>query len=241
MKNYKSVLPEELVGLKDSGKREAIEEMFDDIAARYDKMNLVISLGQTSRWRKKALRNLSLNPGDKVLDVGCGTGWVGRYLHTKYQGLELEGMDISEKMLALARKIDNKSSYFSGDAANIPRANETYNLVTTFFTTRNFHNLSVSLAELVRVLKPGGQLVILDSFPVEKGVMSLINTFWMKKIVPFLVMPFSEPWDYRYLAKSIENHVSTSQMYSIINKLGTVDISIKNYSFGLASKIIVQK
>ena len=160
------------VALRGEKKTRFVTSMFDSIADRYDLMNALLSFGMTSLWRKRAFRWLALSEGDRVLDVGCGTGWVPRFLHRRQEGLEIEALDVSPNMLQLAREKDSRTNYFEGDVANIEREDGSYDLVTTIYTLRNFPDRERSLAEMLRVLKRGGRLLILDAFPPRNRVIA---------------------------------------------------------------------
>ena len=161
--NYKQppkVSEREATKLRGDEKRKYIVTLFNNIATRYDFIRTLIFLGQTSRWYRKALSDLDLKLEDKVLDVGCGTGESTRYLSRLYQGVAVEGMDISPGMLAVAQRHDSEGSYFEGDVCAIQRADSSYDLVITCFTFRNFPDRETSLSEMLRVLRPGGHLII---------------------------------------------------------------------------------
>ena len=233
--------PEKGVELKGEEKRQFVQSMFDRIARRYDLMNLLISLGQTTYWRKAALKGLRLKPGQKVLDVGCGTGWASRHIKKVYPGISVEGMDISKGMLSVAKRLDPEGVYFQGDVCSIPRQENTYDLVMTVFTLRNFPSLEKALEEMVRVTKPKGRVLILDTFPVKNKVLRLLHTFWLKNVVPLLVWPFTNQRAYRYMAESIFRHKTQEEVIALLRNLGCHKEEITHYSFGIATRILVEK
>lgn len=236
------IAPAAATRLRGDDKRAFVRTLFDRLAPRYDRLNLLISLGQTTWWRKRALARLELRPGARVLDVGCGTGWVVQYLRGRYPGLELEGMDLSPGMLAEARRQDPQGSYFEADVCNIDRPSDHYDLVCTVFTSRNFPDLTASVAEMMRILAPGGRLLVLDSFPAPSGsAWAHLQSIWMDWIVPVLVRPFADPDAYGYLAASIRNHVATDELAALCRQHGAETVTIDHYSFGSASRVLATK
>lgn len=236
------IAPADAVALRGNEKRDVVRTMFDRIAPNYDLLNLIISLGQTTWWRKRALRGLGLTAGQRVLDVGCGTGWVVQFLRRRYPGVIGEGMDLSPRMLDEARRIDPDGNYFEGDVCELDRPDDTYDLVVTVFTSRNFPDLDKSVSEMMRVLKPGGSLIVLDSFPALPGSFwGKLQRLWMRRIVPILVRPFADPKAYGYLAESIENHVAASQLAALCGEHGAREVRIDDYSFGSATRVMAFK
>jgi demethylmenaquinone methyltransferase/2-methoxy-6-polyprenyl-1,4-benzoquinol methylase len=223
-------------------KRDYVRGMFDALAPSYDRMNLVISVGQTTLWRKRALKGLPLGEGTRVLDIGTGTGWVVTYLRGKYPGTRVEGTDLSPGMLVEARRIDPEGEYFEADVCALPCEDETYDLLTTVFTTRNFPGLDDAVSEMMRVTKPGGQVLVLDSFPPPEGSFwGAFQAFWMSKVVPILVRPFADPNAYRYLAASIQNHVSADELAALFRAHGADQVEVSPYSFGSATRVLARK
>ena len=234
--------PNELVALRGEAKRDHIRTLFDKLAPQYDQLNLVISLGQTTWWRTRALKALALQPGQRLLDIGTGTGWVVQYLAKRFPQAELEGTDLAPQMLVEARKIDPDHRYFEADVCALPCEDASYDVVTTVFTSRNFPQLEQSVAEMMRVLKPGGQLLVLDSFPPKEGSLwGGLQKLWMGTIVPILVRPFADPQSYRYLAQSIANHVTPDELSALCRAHGASDVSVTSYSFGSATRVLATK
>lgn len=236
----KTISPVKATQLQGEDKRQYIRSLFDKIATRYDFIRTIVFLGQTSVWYRQALVDLELQPGMKVLDVGCGTGESTRFLTNFYQDLEVEGLDLSPGMLAVARQLDSVSNYFEGDVCNIERPDATYDLVITAFTFRNFPDKQTSLQEMLRVLRPGGRLLILDHFQPQHPILwQQIYTFWMSKIVPQLVRPFIEDsTPYRYLAQSIINQLKMPEFTELINSFGATVTKTNTYGGGAAGRLI---
>jgi demethylmenaquinone methyltransferase / 2-methoxy-6-polyprenyl-1,4-benzoquinol methylase len=229
------------VALRGDKKTRFVTTMFDSIADRYDLMNALLSFGMTSLWRRRAMKRLPLASGCKVLDVGCGTGWAPRALHRRQEGLTIEALDVSPNMLQIARERDENTSYFEGDVANIEREDETYDLVTTIYTLRNFPDRERSLAQMLRVLKRGGWLLILDAFPPRNRVIAWVLGIWMAKIVPAIASLFTRAAPYRYLAESIERQVPYPEVCAQLEALGVKVISVRSHGLGAAATIVAEK
>ncbi|ELS01593.1 methylase involved in ubiquinone/menaquinone biosynthesis [Xenococcus sp. PCC 7305] len=237
--NNQSITPLKATQLQGEDKRQYIRTLFDNIATKYDFIRTIVFLGQTSSWYRQALRDLELQPGMKVLDVGCGTGESTRFLTNSYPDIEVEGLDLSPGMLEVARQLDSVSGYFEGDVCNIERPDATYDLVITAFTFRNFPDKQTSLAEMIRVLRPGGRLLILDHFQPQKILWKQTYTFWMSQVVPQIVKPFIEDsTPYRYLAQSIINQLSMPEFTNLINGFGATVTQANFYGGGASGRLI---
>ncbi|GAB1541503.1 hypothetical protein NUACC21_41740 [Scytonema sp. NUACC21] len=237
--NSPIVSPEMATKLTGDDKITYIRTLFDKISSRYDFIRALVFLGHTSLWYRQSLSDLGLKAGDKVLDVGCGTGESTRYLINRYPGINVEGMDISSGMLNEARRLSPKLTYFEGDVCAIPCANSTYDFVLTTFTFRNFPNRNVAIAEMLRVLRPGGRLLILDHFYPQNPLWRSIYTFWMKKIVPQIVKPFIEDvTPYRYLAESIINGLSITDFKILLELYKACVLQTNTYTGGAAGRVI---
>jgi len=226
--------PRDAIGLHGDDKRRIVVDMFDRIAPTYDTLNLLVSLGHTGLWRRRALATLDLPSAARVLDVGCGTGSVPRFLRTRRPDLLVEGMDPSSVMLQRARELDPDTTYFLGDAGAIDRADGHYQAVTTFYTTRNFADLEPALGEMLRVLSPGGTLLILDSFPPVNRWVGAAQRAWLGHVVPAAVAPFGDAGAYRYLAQSIDAHVQVTQLREMLRGLGCDEVVLQPFSLGAA-------
>lgn len=223
-------------------KRDYVRSLFNTISPRYDFLRMLVFAGHTSLWYRKALRGLGLRAGDRVLDVGCGTGESTRFLARTYPGVRVEGMDLSPGMLSVARHHAPQGQYFEGDVCAIARPDASYDLVLTAFTFRNFPDHEVALREMLRVLAPGGRLIILDHFyPRSSELWRAAYTTWMKQVVPRLVSPFVEDaTPYRYLAESIINQLSIPQFASLMSQCGAELIHSELYTGGAAGRLIAR-
>mmetsp|Transcript_22686 Transcript_22686/g.31652 ORF Transcript_22686/g.31652 Transcript_22686/m.31652 type:complete len:254 (-) Transcript_22686:21-782(-) len=242
---FEDLSPEEGFRLRGEQKLKYVSEMFDRIAVSYDKVNIFISLGQTSIWRLRALWGIRplLTSRAKVLDVGCGTGWVSWFLNWKFRDLQLnvEGLDCSQVMLQEARRLYPKSGFTFGDVCNLPYTDGSFQMVTTVYTLRNFPELFLGLKEMVRVTSPGGTIIIVDAFPPQ-GIITWLMKVWLNYVVPPLASCFIERKPYEYLASSIQNTVSPGEVSDMLEQLGCEQpIQQRKYTFGAAVCLIARK
>ncbi len=233
--------PADAAALRGDGKRAFVRDVFDRLAPRYDGLNLVISLGQTTLWRARAFSGLELRPGARVLDVGCGTGVSVRALRARYPGVRVEGLDLSEGMIEEARRRDPGGAYEVGDVTALPHGDAAFDLVTTVYTTRNFPDLDRALDELVRVTRPGGRVLVLDSFPPRAGsAFGALHATWLREVVPRLVAPFADRRSFEYLAESILRHVEPEELAARFRRRGC-DAEVRSYSLGAATRVLATR
>ncbi|HSC37597.1 MAG TPA: ubiquinone/menaquinone biosynthesis methyltransferase, partial [Chitinophagaceae bacterium] len=166
----KSLPHDKVVPFKDSAldKKEQVAGMFDQIAFRYDFLNRLLSGGIDVYWRRRAIKELQALHPQKILDVATGTGDVAIMTHKFLKPATIVGIDISEKMLGFGRKkiakllLNNEIQLQQGDSEAINFPSGTFDAVTVAYGVRNFQNLHRGLSEMLRVLKPGGKLVVLE-------------------------------------------------------------------------------
>jgi len=195
----------------DLDKKHQVARMFDSIAFRYDFLNHFLSIGSDTRWRKKAIAELKDLRPQTILDVATGTADVAIMSHYILHPKKIIGIDISEGMLNLGKqKIEKKDlqhviELYNGDSETINYPDNSFDAITVAFGVRNFQNLEKGLAEMLRVLKPGGKLVVLEfSRPRQKGFKVLYN-FYMKVIAPKAGSMFANNKDaYQYLNNSVQ-------------------------------------
>lgn len=233
--------PKMIPQLKGDEKRDAIEPLFDGIAIKYDRVNLLISLGQTSRWRKKALKLLSLNQDDQILDAGSGTGMVPFLLKQNNPSLNITGIDLSEEMLQIARNRNPGVPLLKGDVTQLPFDDHTFDCVTTFFTLRNFPDLPSSIAEMFRVLRSGGKLLILDTFSIKCTPIQTLHNIWLKGIAPYLAAPFSDKKPYQYMYESIKHHTTQEKLIELIEQRHGTLVKRQDYTFKFATAMLFEK
>ena len=165
------VLEKKISPYKDSdlNKKEQVEKMFDTISGNYDNLNRVISFGSDIKWRKKVLSKIKKQNPDTILDIATGTGDLAIKFAKNSNASKITGLDISEGMLSVARNkikgtaFSDKVEFIKGDSEALPFKDNTFDAITVSFGIRNFEHLEIGLSEILRVLKPKGLFIILET------------------------------------------------------------------------------
>lgn len=230
----------------EGSKKEQVAEMFDNISKRYDFLNHLLSLGIDKGWRKKVVRQvLSKNP-QNVLDVATGTADLAIALG-KAMNAEVKGLDISAGMLEVGREKVAKRNLKNvelvlGDGENLPFADNTFDAVTVAFGVRNFENLEKGLQDIYRVIKPGGQLVVLEFSQPEKAPFKQLYNFYFKNILPTIGKLVSkDSRAYTYLPESVQAFPYGDAFIKKLKACGYKNNSINPVTFGIASIYIGKK
>ena len=223
-------------------KKDQVAGMFDDIAPRYDFLNRALSGRMDVMWRRKALGYLKDMGPKSLLDVATGTGDVAIMASRLLKPIKVTGIDISQGMLDVGKKkvesqgLQNTIELLKGDSETISFADHSFDAVTVAFGVRNFQNLEKGLSEILRVLKPGGRLVVLEfSQPKWIFAKSFYNLY-MKIVAPGMGKLFSKNRNaYEYLDKSIKKFPEGKNFTSILDNLGYVNLQYKPLSLGICS------
>lgn len=197
--------------------------MFDRIAGVYDLLNSVMTAGMHHRWRERAADATGLQPGDSALDVCCGTGDLAFELAGRVgpEGRVI-GSDFSERMLDLAReKSEGTGVRFEwADALDLPYDDGSFDAVTVGFGVRNLADLEAGIAEMSRVLKPGGRLVILEITQPQRKPLSTFFSLWFDRIVPVLGRFAGDPDAYSYLPESVKRFPAPDRLAGMLDAAG---------------------
>src|SRR5215207_3274059 len=179
-----------------------VRAMFDRIARVYDPMNSLMTAGLHHRWRERAADLAALGTGGRALDVACGTGDLAVELACRVgPSGTVVGSDFSEAMLERARAKSAAISWEWANALELPYPDDSFDAATVGFGARNFSDLERGLAEMARVVKPGGRVVVLEITTPTKPPLSTFYSIWFDRIVP-LMGRFDEA--YTYLPKSVK-------------------------------------
>lgn len=221
--------------------------MFDNIAHRYDFLNHLLSAGIDNIWRKKAIRFLKKRNPKVVMDMATGTGdFAMEALSLKPD--RIVGLDLSEDMLKYGRvKADKKGvsdvvEFVKGDSENLQFEDNTFDAMTVGFGVRNFENLEKGLSEMLRVLKPGGQLVILEiSKPSAFPVKQLFHVYF-HYVCPIIGRAFSKDHRaYTYLPESVEAFPHGEQFTGILERVGYKNAEWRPLTFGICAMYTCEK
>ena len=224
-----------------ASKKEEVAEMFNNISKRYDFLNHFLSLGIDKLWRKKAVKQLKeLNP-ERMLDIATGTGDFAVAL-LKLDPKEIIGVDISSGMLEVGndkmrkRGYSDKIKLILGDSENLQFDESYFDGVTVAFGVRNFENLEKGLAEMLRVIKPGGKAVILEFSKPKKFPIKQLFGFYSKRLIPFIGKLVSkDKRAYAYLPESVEAFPEGQAFLDIMSTVGYKNVHGIPVSGGIAT------
>ncbi len=211
-----------------------VAAMFDGVAKRYDLVNDLLSLGRTKAWRKATTKIIEPRPGMKILDLAAGTGSSSEPLAAA--GAEVSPADISEGMLAGGRKARPHLRFTKADALNLPFADGEFDLATISFGLRNTQKTDRALAQMLRVTKPGGYLVVTEfSSPTFAPFRAIYTNYLMKALPAEARKTSSNPDAYIYLAESIRAWPDQRALAAQIEAAGWVDVTWKNLTGGVVA------
>jgi demethylmenaquinone methyltransferase/2-methoxy-6-polyprenyl-1,4-benzoquinol methylase len=231
-----------IIPFKDSGltKKEQVADMFDKIAGKYDVMNRFLSARTDIGWRKKAIRLLKKDNPKYILDVATGTADMALMAYKMLTPDKITGIDISKGMLELGqKKIDkeglaNKIELLTGDSEAINYSENTFDAVMVAFGVRNFENLENGLAEMLRVLKPGGRLIVLEFSKPRRNPVKSFYKMYMGIVAPQVARWFKQNKEaYLYLCESANAFPDRYLFTDILKKTGYTDTGFKPLSLGI--------
>jgi demethylmenaquinone methyltransferase/2-methoxy-6-polyprenyl-1,4-benzoquinol methylase len=216
--------------------------MFDAIAARYDLLNRVLSLGLDRRWRAETVAALGLAPGARVLDVATGTADLAIALAGA--GAEVVGLDASPRMLALAaRKIARRGrrvTLVEGDALALPFPDGSFDAVTIAFGIRNLPDRPAALGAMRRVLRAGGRLAVLELAEPRGGLLGPLARFHIREVVPRLGALLSRAPEYRYLQRSVAAFPPAADFAAMLRAAGLAVRQVRPLSFGVCTLFLAE-
>lgn len=226
-------------------KRDAVHKMFASISHRYDFLNRLLSAGLDRRWRKRAVSLFSPDIHN-VLDVAAGTGDLTLAWLADREDARAVATDFVPEMCAIgAKKLADESrltAYATTDALALPFLDESFDGTMAAFGVRNFADLDAGIAEMARVLRPGGEMLILEFFPSRNAFMDKLFRFYFRRILPRLGGWLSGDREaYAYLPRSVGDFVNRETMVNILGDQGMQPIVFIELSGGVATAILTRK
>lgn len=213
--------------------------MFDGIAGRYDLLNRIISLGLDQRWRKRTVTALELQPGARVLDLATGTGDVAFRILRRMPDSTVVGLDPSTGMLAVGEKkaqaagLGDRVEFLHGKAEELPFDTDSFDAITIAFGIRNVADRPAALAEMARVVRPGGRIAILEGSEPPKGILGIGARFHLHHLVPWLGAWLSGGQEYRYLQTSIAAFPPAAAFAQQMEDAGLRVLEVQPLTFGV--------
>lgn len=242
-------MSEKINPYKDSSlsKKEQVTQMFDNISGKYDGLNRVISFGIDLKWRKKVVALVKKTAPESILDIATGTGDLA-ISFAETSARKIVGLDLSPGMLKVGKEkvakkgFNNRIEMVLGDSENLPFEDNSFSVISVAFGVRNFENLEKGLSEILRVLKPGGLFIVLETsiptkFPYKQGYQLYTNV-----IMPLVGKLFSKDKSaYTYLSKSASVFPYGERFNNILRKIGFINVEDKPQTFGSATIYVAFK
>ncbi|MCP4039772.1 MAG: ubiquinone/menaquinone biosynthesis methyltransferase [bacterium] len=213
-------------------KHTAVRAMFDRIAPRYDLLNRLASLGLDQGWRKLALDLVDVGRDDIVLDLACGTGDLCEQACSR--GARVLGADFAREMLRGASQRGIAAAFANADAAELPLADASIDVVTCGFALRNFVSLPEVFAEISRVLKPGGRIAFIEVDRPSSALVRGAHSIYFDRFVPLLGGLLSDRDAYRYLPESTAYLPPAEELRAMLDKAGIARVTKRRLLFGAA-------
>jgi len=208
--------------------------MFDEVARHYDRTNGVLSMGASPLWRAATVKAIAPQPGERVLDIAAGTGTSSAAIARS--GADVVALDFSPGMISVGRRRHPQLEFVEGDATALPFGDAEFDVVTSSFGLRNVKETCQALAEMYRVLKPGGRLVICEFSKPPRAIFRLGYGAYMRFVMPAVVeASSSNPEAYRYLAESIADWPDQHELSGWIRGVGFTRVAHRNLTAGVVA------
>jgi demethylmenaquinone methyltransferase/2-methoxy-6-polyprenyl-1,4-benzoquinol methylase len=228
-------------------KREQVEDMFDNIASKYDFLNHSLTMGIDRIWRRKAIRMANVKSPSSILDIAAGTGDFS-ILEAQRTNAAITAIDISQNMLDIAVEkaqkegLTSRITFKKADSLDMPFDDNTFDAATVGFGVRNFVDIPKGLSEIKRVLKHGGRLVVLELSEPSNPIVKAGFGLYFHKVLPFFGRLVSKDKEaYTYLPNSVDNFPYGDRFISIMKDCGYVNTSLKWLSLGIAAIYVGEK
>ena len=225
-------------------KREINRDLFDRIARRYDLITRILSLGRDSSWKRSLVAQLPEEAPEVCLDLATGSGDIAALLAERYQSATIRALDLSSEMISVAqRRLPSERYEFTcGDIDRLPYPDESADLVTGGYALRNVPDLGKALAQIHRVLKPGGSAFFLDFVQPPRGVKRVVQHMLLNiwgSLVGLLI--HCRPSTYRYIPQSLKNYPSRRELQDLFEKAGFEILGRKSHFFGIMERQELRK
>ena len=225
-----------LVALPDPNDKSAVvEAMFDRIAPRYDRLNRLLTLRLDQSWRRRLIAAVQIGRGDRVVDLGCGTGDLLDLAAAT--GAIAFGVDFSAGMLAAARRRNADVGLLRADAARLPFADGIATVVTSAFMLRNLVAIPPVLRETARLLVPGGSLALIEVDEPRLAVLRWGHAFYFRRVVPLVGGLLSDRWAYSYLPQSTAYLPPIERLRTMLAEAGFEQVTKIALSGGIAQLV----
>jgi demethylmenaquinone methyltransferase/2-methoxy-6-polyprenyl-1,4-benzoquinol methylase len=212
-----------------------VQNMFDRIAGRYNLMNRLMTFGQDVSWRKFVVKQANLKAGNKMLDLATGTGDIAFEALKTAPNLQVVGGDFSLGMMIEGQKqpFGDQVQWSGTDALNLPFADNTFDALTAGYLMRNVIDIPRAFSEQLRVLKPGGRVVILDTSPPPNNILRPFILIHLKYVIPMLGRMISGNADaYNYLPESTQKFKTADELAALMHDAGFTNVQYKTFMFG---------
>ena len=228
---------------------ERIRDLFDSIAKDYDKLNHILSLDVDKTWRKRAIKQIVETRAQQILDIACGTGDFSIEIARKaHPDTKITGLDLSEGMLKVmdgkvaSAGLQERIVTMQGNSEKMDFADGSFDRVTIAFGIRNFENRETALKEILRVLKPGGRLVILELSVPSNPVLNWLYKLYFTKILPWIGgLVSGKKAAYNYLPASVIKFPGKEEWMATMSSCGYDKVSHKAFTFGICRMYIGEK
>ncbi|MBP6183527.1 MAG: bifunctional demethylmenaquinone methyltransferase/2-methoxy-6-polyprenyl-1,4-benzoquinol methylase UbiE [Saprospiraceae bacterium] len=226
---------------KPGSKKEQVTAMFNRISGRYDLLNKILSLGIDRLWRRKLVRWLSAKSPSQILDVATGTADLAIAISKANPGARIQGLDIAQEMLDVGQikidklSLDQQITLKTGDAESLPYPDASFDAVSVAFGVRNFESLENGLAEMYRVLRPGGQVWVLE-FSQPRGWFRPIFLLYFRYLLPLVGrLTSKDQRAYTYLFESVQAFPEGESFLNLLRNTGFTQVSWSPLTFGTCS------
>ncbi len=222
------------------GKRAHNRELFATIADRYDLITKLLSYGQDARWKRTLIARARLQPGERVLDLACGTGDLA--FAAASQGTRVVGLDLTHRMLQLAARKSAAAGLVTGDMTHLPFGPRSFEVVTTGYGLRNVPDLAAAIDEIARVLRPGGRLLSLDFNRPESPLVGRAYLAYLTVVGAGLGwLLHRDPDTYRYIPASIRRYPGAAGVAELLTARGFTGVTVVPLLFGLMTLHVAQR